>query len=256
VFVYYDGEINMSQFPEQIVPWGRTAREYELMFSLSAQDLAGGVLDCGGGPSAFTAEMTALGYRVVAVDPIYDCAGADIRARFDAVAEPMLKAVRENLDSWNWSFHRDPEGLIANRRAALESFLKDYEKARRPISPLTPALSPLKGEGALADPRYIVGELPNLPIEDGVFGLAICSHLLFLYSDRLTEEFHVEAVRELCRVAREVRIFPLLTLEHDFSPHMNAVRSAMVKDGWKAEVVKVEYEFQRGGNEMLRVFRA
>ncbi len=241
----------MAQFPEQIVPWGRTAREYELMFSLTAADLAGGVLDCGGGPSAFTAEMTALGYRAVAVDPIYVCTGAEIRARFDAVAEPMIKAVRESLDSWNWSFHRDPDGLLANRRAALESFLQDYEKANG----VAPTLSPLRGGGDLSARRYVVGELPKLPFEAGEFGLAVCSHLLFLYSDRLTEEFHVKAVRELCRVAREVRVFPLLTLEKARSPYIDAVRSALAAEGWKTDVVKVDYEFQRGGNEMLRIFR-
>jgi hypothetical protein len=34
---------------DQIVPWGRSRREYELMFRLTSQDLSGGVLDYGGG---------------------------------------------------------------------------------------------------------------------------------------------------------------------------------------------------------------
>jgi hypothetical protein len=172
----------------------------------------------------------------------------------------MLAAVRENLDSWNWSFHRDPEGLLANRRAALETFLKDYEneKARGPAIPPLPHWGRGLGEGVNSEvvPRYVVGELPKLPFAAGEFGLAVCSHLLFLYSDQLTEKFHVEAVRELCRVAREVRIFPLLTLVKARSPFIDAVRSAMSAEGWKAEVAKVDYEFQRGGDEMLRIFRA
>ena len=223
-------------FPEQIVPWGRTFREYELMFSLNAADLAGGVLDCGGGPSGFTAEMSARGHRAVSVDPLYSHPGSEIRDRFDTIAGSMIEVVRASPDTWNWSFHRDPEGLLANRRAALESFLADYEQGLR-------------------DRRYIVGQLPSLPFDSGSFGLALCSHLLFLYSDQLTEDFHVHSVRELCRVAPEVRIFPLLTLEKKISPHLAAVRSALESDGFTTQIVTVNYEFQPGGNQMLRIFR-
>ena len=77
-----------------------------------------------------------------------------------------------------------------------------------------------------------------------------------LYSDLFTEAFHIEAARELCRVAREVRIFPLLTQSGQPSPHLDAVRSALENDGFSTEVVQVSYEFQRGGNQMLRLFRA
>lgn len=221
---------------DQIVPWGRSPGEYELMFDLSASDLSDGVLDCGGGPSSFTAEMSARGYRAVSVDPIYAFSGSEIRTRFEAIADSMLSQVRATPDDWTWSYHRSPYDLLATRRAALERFLTDYESGLRAS-------------------RYLVGELPSLPFAPASFGLAVCSHLLFLYSDLLTEDFHIRAVRELCRVACEARIFPLLTQSRQPSPHLTAVRSALEADGWTAEVVRVSYEFQRGGNQMLRVFR-
>ena len=220
----------------QIVPWGRLRGEYDLMFGLSALDLSGGVLDCGGGPASFTAEMSACGHRAIAVDPIYAFSGSEIRTRFEAIAGSMLSQVRATPDDWTWSYHRDPDDLLANRRAALARFLADYESGLR-------------------ESRYLVGELPNLPFAPHSFGLAVCSHLLFLYSDLLTEDFHVRAVRELCRVAREVRIFPLLTLSRKPSPHLAAVQSAIEDDYWRSEVVRVDYELQRGGNQMLRIFR-
>jgi len=226
----------MFVFPEQIVPWGRTRREYELMFGLSAGDLADGVLDCGGGPSGFTANISARGHLAVSVDPLYTKAGMEIQARFDTIAESIIEQVRATPDKWNWSFHRDPDGLLANRRAALAGFLADYKRGLR-------------------ERRYVAGQLPSLPFDAGSFGLALCSHLLFLYSDRLSEDFHVRSVRELCRVARETRIFPLLTLNHEPSPHLAAVRLALESDGWTTQVVTVNYEFQRGGNQMLRIFR-
>jgi hypothetical protein len=220
----------------QIVPWGRLRGEYELMFDLSAADLSKGVLDCGGGPSSFTAELSASGHRAVSVDPIYTFSGSEIRMRFEAVTDSMLAQIRATPDDWVWSYHRNPDGLLVNRRAALERFLADYETGLR-------------------ESRYLVGELPNLPIASGSFGLAVCSHLLFLYSDLLSEKFHIRAVQELCRVAREVRVFPLLTLSRQPSPHLSAVRSAVEAEGYATELVRVSYEFQRGGNQMLRIFR-
>ena len=222
---------------DQIVPWGRLRSEYELMFNLTASDLSGGVLDCGGGPASFAAEAAAGGYRVVSVDPIYTCSGPQIRARFDAVAGPMLAQVRATPNDWTWSFHRDPDDLLTNRRMALEKFLADYEPG-------------------LSEQRYVVGELPSLPFDSGSFGVAVCSHLLFLYSDLLSVDFHIRALQELCRVAAEVRVFPLLTLKRELSPHLAAVRSLLEAGGCQTEVVCVNYELQRGGNRMLRVLKA
>jgi hypothetical protein len=206
------------------------------MFGLTERDLAQGVLDCGGGPASFTAEAYASGHATVAVDPIYAYSGAEIRSRFDATAEFMLQQVRATPDDWVWGYHCNPEDLLANRRAAIERFLVDYEPPLRHT-------------------RYIVGELPCLPFAAGAFGLVLCSHLLFLYSDLLSESFHIASVGELCRVGREVRIFPLLTNGGEPSPHLPAVRRAIAGRGWRSEIVRVPYELQRRGNQMLRIYR-
>jgi hypothetical protein len=222
---------------DQIVPWGRSFHEYCRMFNLSAQNLSDGVLDCGGGPSSFVAEMSVRGHRAVSMDPGYKFSGPEIRARFEATAEQILSQVRATPDDWVWSYHRNPDELLATRRAALETFLSDYEHG-------------------LSEGRYILGELPLLPFASGSFRLAVCSHLLFLYSNLLSDAFHIESLRELCRVAHEVRIFPTLTLQREPSPHLAAVRSTLVAEGWDSEVIRVDYELVRGGNQMLRVFQA
>jgi hypothetical protein len=70
-----------------IVPWGRSFDEYRAMFALSDADLQGRVLGCGDGPASFNAEATAMGARVVSVDPIYAHSAAryESRARSDQV---------------------------------------------------------------------------------------------------------------------------------------------------------------------------
>jgi hypothetical protein len=154
--------------------------------------------------------------RAISVDPLYAFTGAEIRARFEVTADEILSQVRATPDNWIWNFHRSADDLRSYRHAVLESFLADYDQGVR-------------------ERRYVVGNLPSLPFESGSFGLALCSHLLFLYSDLLTSDLHIRAVRELCRVAQEVRVFPLLILNVDPSPHLAAVRSALAQHGCPLE---------------------
>lgn len=69
----------------------------------------------------------------------------------------------------------------------------------------------------------------------------------------LNFEFHFAAVMELLRVAKEVRIFPMLTLERRVSPYVDPLRTELANKGFVSVVQRVSYEFQRGGNEMLRI---
>src|SRR5262249_54445928 len=101
--------------------------------------------------------------------------------------------------------------------------------------------------------RYREAALPLLPFADREFDLALSSHFLFLYSAQFSLEFHVASITEMCRVAGEARIFPLLQLGGARSPHLDAVIETLARRGLRADLVEVPYEFQRGGNRMLRV---
>jgi len=92
-----------------------------------------------------------------------------------------------------------------------------------------------------------------LPFRNREFSLALCSHLLFLYSEQLSGEFHVASIKELCRVASESRIFPLLELGARQSRHLAQVMEKLEQDHYHVAIRKVAYEFQKGGNEMLVV---
>jgi hypothetical protein len=97
------------------------------------------------------------------------------------------------------------------------------------------------------------GELPTLPFEHDAFDLALCSHFLFLYSTQLGEAFHRAALRELCRVASEVRVFPLLALGGERSVFVDSCAEDLAKSGHRVTIETVPYEFQRGATEMMRV---
>jgi hypothetical protein len=68
------------------------------------------------------------------------------------------------------------------------------------------------------------------------------------------------AFEELLRLAHEVRVFPLLDLDRQWSPHVSPVCQHLARAGFVVKVVAVEYEFQRAddhaGNRMLRVRRS
>jgi hypothetical protein len=102
----------------------------------------------------------------------------------------------------------------------------------------------------------VAGMLPSVkPPILSYFELAVCSHLLFFYADTLSLSFHHQAIAELCRVAHEVRIFPLPTYDAEPCPFVDSVTARLKQTGHMVSIEPVPYEFQRGGNKMLRVSR-
>lgn len=227
----------MAMKLEKVVPFGRSLDEYKSMFALSPSDVEKAIIGVADGPASFNAEMFALGKSVISVDPLYVYQAYDIETQFDAVVDNIIAQVKATPGDWVWSWHRSPEHLKENRVGVLRRFAADYEMG--------------KAEG-----RYRIGELPTLDFDADAFQLALCSHFLFLYSDHFSYQFHVASVREMLRVASEVRIFPLLTLMREKSPYLEPLIEDLKADGFSATVEKVGYELQRGGNEMLRIQRA
>ena len=220
-----------------IVPFGRSSAEYLSMFALDEADLAGRILDCGAGPAAFNAVLTRNGGTAVSIDPLYAFDASAIRARIDEVVPEMVTKLHANRDRFRWDRSGSPEELVAVREAAMDIFLADYPDG-------------------LTEGRYVTGALPNLPESADGFDLALVSHLLFLYSDHLSREFHIQSLRTLAQRAGEVRIFPLTDLNARRSPHVEPVRQLLEAEGMSSEVVTVDYESQKGANQMLRIRKA
>ena len=217
---------------EHVVPWGRSFDEYRRMFALSDEDLARRILGCGDGPASFNAEATRQGAAVVSCDPIYQSEPVHIRERIAATCDQILDQTRRNVDEFVWDSIRSVDELGQVRMSAMEDFLNDYSQGK-------------------VHGRYVEAALPTLPFSDSSFDLALCSHLLFLYSAQLGELFHRDAIRELCRVAREVRIFPLLALGGQSSPYVDSSLERSREAGHEASIETVPYEFQRGANQMM-----
>ena len=206
------------------------------MFSLSEDDLGRRILGCGDGPASFNAELSARDGSVVSVDPLYRFSAAAIERRVRETFPTVMEQTRANRDDFVWTHVRSLEDLGRRRMQALRGFLADYEAGRR-------------------SGRYVDAALPVLPFVDAAFDLALSSHFLFLYSVQFDLDFHLAALREMLRVAAEVRVFPLLQLGGAPSSHVPGVRDALTAAGVRVTVEPVPYEFQRGGNRMLRLCR-
>ena len=202
------------------------------MFGLTDNDLKLRILGCGDGSAAFNATLTRGGGCVVSLDPVYVFDTSEIKTRLAETYDAVMTQMRENEGDYVWKDISSVEDLGKIRRSAMEDFLADFADGKQ-------------------DGRYIAGELPFLPFENRQFDIALSSHFLFLYSAHLSVDFHIQAIKEMLRVAHEVRIFPLLSLDGTPSPYLQAVIRHFSTNGFNMNVMRVNYEFQRGGDEML-----
>ncbi len=204
------------------------------MFALSDDDLAKPILGCGDGPASFNAELTKRGGTIVSVDPLYAFGVNDISKRIEETFDQVIQETRMNMNEFVWQNIRSIDALGKVRMKAMRDFLLDYPRGK-------------------LESRYIAASAPILNFPDNSFGLAVVSHFLFLYSDHLDLRFHIDAIAELCRVCGETRVFPLLQLGAIPSPHVEPLSEHFRAEGYELAQIRVPYEFQRGGNLMLRI---
>jgi len=204
------------------------------MFALDRSDFAKKILDCAGGPASFNAGMTRAGSCVLSCDPLYEFSAAQIEARIQETYPAIAAGVAANRDDYVWTVIPSVEVLLEQRLAAMREFLADYANGREAG-------------------RYLPASLPDLPLGDRTYDLALCSHFLFSYSAHLDLAFHRVAIADMLRVAREVRVFPLLEVSGRPSPQVKAIVADCQQAGYGVSIETVPYEFQKGGNAMLRL---
>lgn len=215
---------------------GRTYSEYMDIFNLDEALLADGpVLDCAAGPSSFTAEARKKGFDVQACDVMYGERPFDLFKKGEADIRHVFSKFDEVAHQYEWDYYTDKEYVTDLRRKALGGFIKDFGRNKH------------RG-------LYTQATLPYLPYFDNAFSLVLTGHFLFLYGDRMDLDLHFRCLEELIRVsADEVRIFPILGLDAKPYKHLEDIISFLETEEVDAEVVKVPFEFQIGGNNMLKI---
>lgn len=214
-----------------VVPWGRNLSEYRLMFQLDDRDMEKKIASFGDGPASFNYEASKLGTSVTSFDPIYEFSRQELQQRIEEVRITVMEQMKENMDNYVWTNIKSLEELENVRMSAMKLFLSDYEQGKK-------------------EKRYICHSLPErLLYKEDSFDIGLSSHFLLMYTD-LGYDFHIQAITEMLRVCKEIRIFPIVNLDAEKTELITKVIEYF-KNDYDVEIRKTQYEFQKGGNSML-----
>ncbi|CEK09869.1 hypothetical protein [Legionella hackeliae] len=219
----------------KLVLWGHHADEYQEMFSLADTDKNARILEYGCGPSAVNVELGKKGRQIISADPLFTLDKDTLYSKVELVFADMIARVIKDQDKFDFSFYGSLDALIEKRRKGMKQFFADYESGKK-------------------ENRYYGVQNYTLPFDNFSFDFALSSHYLFADLDDQDVEFHLKVIKELARVAREVRIFPLIDRHNQPSPFLGPVLLGLQQENYGVEVREVTYHLQPSGNAMLRVW--
>ena len=181
---------------------------------------------------SINAEMARRGGSVISCDPLYAFSGGEIEARFLETNRELIEKLRRNPDGYDWNYFAGSEAVSRARIEALSIFLADFEDGK-------------------AQGRYLPDALPRLPFASGAFDLALCSFLFFLRPERHSIPFHVDGLAELSRVAREVRVFPVLQLDGRVPDYAKEIYESLRAKRISVSFVSVPPTLHKGADRVL-----
>lgn len=225
----------MNTVVKDLLLSGHTLLDYQHMFDLGDDDLQQSFITCASGFDSFNAEMTAQGHRVISCARTYDLSVDEMRGLVLQNLTRMEEHITGHQDQYRFNTESSPTAIKTKWLNTAERFLTDYSQG--------------KAEG-----RYRNDVLPTLNFKDSEFDYCLCSHFLFANSE-LSAAAHVADIKEMARVAKEVRIFPLSNVFGEISSLLGPVMLQLQMEQYGVEVKQVAYEFQQGSNAMLRIWR-
>tara|TARA_R110002110_G_scaffold166602_2_gene367358 strand:- start:120197 stop:120910 length:714 start_codon:yes stop_codon:yes gene_type:complete len=208
--------------------------EYIKMFDLTDIELNMNILDCRAGASCFAAQMHEQSQVVVACDPLYRSEFDQIKHLVNAAKDSIQNSFATSAQEFSILPEKAKE-FMHQAETGIEIFFNDFP------------------EGQKAG-RYTGDSLPSLSFDDEQFQLALVCHYLFTFSEQMSVEDHLNAIKELVRVSNEVRIFPLVTYGGQLSPYVGEVVAMLQNLSYGVEIRGVDYALQNQGNAMLRVW--
>lgn len=222
---------------KKFVLWGHRLNDYKAMFNLSESFLeTSEIIEYGSGITSFNAEMTALGRKVISIDPMYALTLEEIKASVNEVFDATIETIKNNKEKYNWKNHDALKALIHSRREGIELFYNDFDQG-------------------IKEGRYLSCINPDILIaEDCCFDLALITHHLFVNFDDQGVEEHVALIHEMIKIAGEVHVFPLLDKYGQISKLLGPVMLSLQQSQLGLEVCQVGSQLQKSGNAMLRVW--
>lgn len=205
-----------------IIISARPFSDYLAQFALTEGDLLNGaILDCPGGASDFAAKIRVMGGTAVSVDPWYQQSHRALMQRINQDLERVKQWTASQPDR----FPLDENGVWHDFhiwQSTAHAFLADIKRDRNEDTGY-----------------YLSATLPKLPFPEQRFALAVSGFLLFTYPQHFDLAFHRQAIHELLRVAREVRLHPLNDSAQNPYPELSNLLEQLDSDGIVAEFLTV-----------------
>ena len=205
--------------------WVYSLADYRQIFDLTDQDLQKTLLDFPSGISSVNAELYALGHSLVSADPIYNLSMQAMQAAVKQILQELIGNLAQN---------EDKEAIIQQWRHSSELFLSDYELGKK--------------QG-----RYRVQSLPPFDKVEQTFELLLCPD--FLFDSLISLEFSSQDImNELCKLAAEVRIYPLPEAKTAVAAELGPIMLAFQQRNFGVEIRAVNYSIRNHNNAMLRIW--
>ncbi|MCB1827705.1 MAG: hypothetical protein KDH94_04690 [Coxiellaceae bacterium] len=222
----------MTTDAEFVPSWVYSMADYCQMFDLSESDLEFAILDYPAGISSFNAEMFQQGYKVHSGDPNYNMSLVELTSFSKTILDKNVEHLKAHEEILRDSTALDR--IVSDWEESRTTFLKDYEQGK-------------------FESRYQMMMLPRLPFDDQQFDIALCSdHLFHNHTAHKCQQEGV--ITELCRVAKEVRVFPLMNEQGDIAESLGQVMLECQQKGYAIEIKQVAFHQLKGGNAMLRIW--
>ncbi len=203
--------------------WIYNLNDYRQIFGLSEPDLQKKILAYPAGISSVNAELYALGHLIISGDPAYALSLMEMRDYAGKILQENIAAIDKSHQS----------SLIAQWEHSLELFLVDYETGKK--------------QG-----RYRAMDLPPFSAVEETFELLLCTD--FLFNPPGNSGTAQEMMNELCKLAAEVRIFPLPQDKNAVSAELGPLMLALQQRNFGVEIRAVDYPPCHQASAMLRIW--
>ncbi|HBB52397.1 MAG TPA: hypothetical protein DCZ80_00665 [Legionellales bacterium] len=217
------------------VLWGHHYFEYQDMFDLPKQPKEKRVLEFACGVTAVNQELTQNNFQVVSCDPGFEADEKKTHQRFLENFDLQIKNIHEHPHRFDLNKYGGLEQLIQKRQEGMQTFFKDYQKGCK--------------EGRY---QHLNFKKP-LNFENSSFDLVLCANYLFTDLVEQDVDFHVTAIKEMLRLAHDVRIYPLTNYKAQPSQILGPVLLALQLLGYQVSVQEVPFRFVPESKAMLRI---
>jgi hypothetical protein len=223
--------LNMTDQQRRPLLEAFTYEDYCKMFALDEILLQRKIIDFPGAFSSFNATAHQKDQSVVSLDGLYDLGTAMIENVVSQQKQIWINHVSQM--SGTPDLFPIAQEKFAKFKLSSDLFLDDYTNGKE-------------------QQRYQAGDSESkLPFDDHSFQLALCSHWLFKQDFDLKQT--IDFIDELCRVAGEVRIFPINNAKYEAPEFLGHLMANYQTRGFQISCIAIEFDKHETGSAMLSI---